>query len=159
MQCRSLLYTGCFFYDLTCLKCYKMTSFCPMFTIRSRIIPEVMWLQNYLVSYPLFIYLLHTTPIWNWSKTSFWQIKCYIHNALCWFFYVKISNGKLLKICEFAILSILKYSQFPNRVIHISIITNSFTRKTNVKLGIFSGRLAVKIKISYHRHFQESTDE
>ena len=43
------MYTGCFLYDLTCLKCYKMTSFCPIFTIRSRIIPEVMWLQNNLI--------------------------------------------------------------------------------------------------------------
>ena len=43
------MYTGCFLYDFTCLKCYKMTSFCPIFTIRSGIIPEFMWLQNNLI--------------------------------------------------------------------------------------------------------------
>ena len=44
----SILYRM-FFYDFNCLKCYKMTSFCPIFTIRSEIIPEVMWLQNNLI--------------------------------------------------------------------------------------------------------------
>ena len=98
-----------------------------------------------------FIYLIYVVASY-YTNMELKQNELLTNKVL--YIYVQISNGKLLKIWEFAILWVLKYSQFPNRVINISIIISLFMRKTSVKPGIFSGRLAVKSKICYHRHFK-----